>query len=66
MLVDIEHFKQVNERYDHEVGDKVIQQLGRALLQLVRAADIPCRIGGDEFQLAAIGTSACGVSKLAR
>jgi len=66
MLIDIDHFKQVNDRYCHEVGDKVIQQLGRGLLQLARAADIPCRIGGDEFQLAAIGTSAGGLSKLAR
>ena len=66
MLIDIDHFKQVNDRYGHEVGDKVIQQLGRGLLQLARAADIPCRIGGDEFQLAAVGTSAAGLSKLAR
>lgn len=66
MLIDIDYFKQVNDQHGHEVGDKVIQQLGRGLLQLARAADIPCRIGGDEFQLAAIGTSASGLSKLAR
>ena len=66
MLIDIDHFKQVNDQHGHEVGDKVIQQLGRGLLQLARAADIPCRIGGDEFQLAAIGTSASGLGKLAR
>lgn len=66
MLIDIDYFKQVNDQYGHEVGDKVIQQLGRGLLQLARAADIPCRIGGDEFQLAAIGTSASGLTKLAR
>lgn len=66
LLIDIDHFKKVNDQHGHEVGDKVIQQLGRGLLQLARAADIPCRIGGDEFQLAAIGTSASGLGKLAK
>lgn len=66
MLIDIDHFKQVNDQYGHEVGDRVIQQVGRGLLQLARAADIPCRIGGDEFLLAAIDTSAAGLSKLAQ
>jgi len=65
MLIDIDYFKQVNDHYGHEVGDQVIRQLGRSLLQLARAADIPCRIGGDEFQLAAIGTAAGGLTKLA-
>jgi diguanylate cyclase len=65
MLIDIDHFKQVNDHYGHEVGDKVIQQVGHGLLQLARAADIPCRIGGDEFQLAAIDTNAAGLTKLA-
>ncbi|MFN6969718.1 MAG: GGDEF domain-containing protein [Rheinheimera sp.] len=65
MLIDIDHFKQVNDQYGHDVGDRVIQQVGRGLLQLARAADIPCRIGGDEFQLAAIGSNAAGLSKLA-
>ncbi len=65
MLIDIDHFKQVNDQFGHEVGDKVIQQVGHGLLQLARAADIPCRIGGDEFQLAAIDTNAAGLTKLA-
>jgi diguanylate cyclase len=65
MLIDIDNFKQVNDQLGHEVGDRVIQLVGRGLLELARAADIPCRIGGDEFQLAAIGTSAAGLSRLA-
>jgi diguanylate cyclase len=65
MLIDIDHFKQVNDQSGHEIGDQVIQQVGRGLLKLARAADIPCRIGGDEFLLAAIGTNAAGLSKLA-
>lgn len=65
MLIDIDHFKQVNDQHGHDVGDHVIRHVGRGLLQLARAADIPCRVGGDEFLVAAIGSNAAGLSKLA-
>ncbi len=63
--LDIDHFKQFNDRFGHDSADQVLQLVGRALLTLARASDMPCRFGGDEFQLASIGTSAAGLQTLA-
>lgn len=49
ILLDIDHFKSINDRYGHIVGDMVLQQLARTLKNTVRKIDIPCRYGGEEF-----------------
>ncbi len=49
MLVDLDNFKQVNDQYGHQVGDQVIGALASGMQQVFRAADIPCRYGGEEF-----------------
>jgi diguanylate cyclase (GGDEF)-like protein len=49
ILVDIDAFKQVNDRHGHHGGDLVLADLGAVLRTQVRATDLPCRIGGDEF-----------------
>ncbi|KAB2965273.1 MAG: GGDEF domain-containing protein, partial [Thermoanaerobaculia bacterium] len=49
LLVDIDHFKQVNDRLGHQVGDLVLRRLAHLLQGAVRWSDLPCRIGGDEF-----------------
>jgi len=49
ILVDIDGFKQVNDRYGHHSGDIVLSKLGAVLRTQVRGTDLPCRIGGDEF-----------------
>lgn len=49
MICDVDHFKDVNDRYSHAVGDAVLAQLGRALRHGVREADIVARYGGEEF-----------------
>jgi diguanylate cyclase (GGDEF)-like protein len=49
LLMDIDHFKSINDTYGHAVGDSVLSQLGGHLLKVRRAADLICRWGGEEF-----------------
>ncbi len=49
ILIDLDHFKQINDTHGHVVGDGVLRKLGRVLRQVVRRHDIACRFGGDEF-----------------
>jgi diguanylate cyclase (GGDEF)-like protein/PAS domain S-box-containing protein len=48
-MLDIDHFKQLNDCYGHEAGDLVLRQLGSVLRQQLRGSDIVCRFGGEEF-----------------
>ncbi|MBV8781789.1 MAG: response regulator [Phycisphaerae bacterium] len=47
--IDVDHFKNVNDRYGHSVGDQVLQGVATVLKECVRSTDIVCRIGGEEF-----------------
>ncbi|MBW8306858.1 MAG: diguanylate cyclase, partial [Thiobacillus sp.] len=49
VMMDIDHFKQVNDTYGHPVGDQVIRSLSWLLKQRLRKQDIICRYGGEEF-----------------
>lgn len=49
ILIDIDHFKEFNDQYGHEVGDAVLKAVGASIAHSFRATDIPCRVGGDEF-----------------
>lgn len=51
MMVDIDHFKNVNDQYGHAAGDIVLQQLSAALRQTIRENDLIYRYGGEEFLL---------------
>lgn len=48
-MLDIDHFKSVNDRYGHPVGDQVIQAMARVLQQRLRNSDVVGRYGGEEF-----------------
>lgn len=49
LFVDLDHFKDVNDRYGHSVGDRVLQYVSERLVHAVRAMDTVGRVGGDEF-----------------
>jgi diguanylate cyclase (GGDEF)-like protein len=51
LMLDIDHFKRVNDSYGHAVGDEVLRALGSLLRANVRGSDIACRYGGEEFVL---------------
>jgi diguanylate cyclase (GGDEF)-like protein len=49
LMVDIDHFKQFNDRHGHAIGDQVIKAVAEVLTDGVRATDLVCRYGGEEF-----------------
>lgn len=51
LLIDIDHFKAINDRYGHGAGDTVLRSVADALRNAARATDVPARLGGDEFAL---------------
>lgn len=56
LLIDVDHFKTVNDRHGHIIGDEVLRQIGAVLLKAARQTDIAGRPGGDEFALLAPNT----------
>ena len=65
ILIDIDHFKKVNDSFGHQIGDQVLVQVAKLLKKNVRDADIPGRWGGEEFLVICPETELIGVQALA-
>lgn len=57
LMIDIDHFKQMNDRYGHHVGDLVLQQFAKLVKQKIGFDDLFARIGGEEFTVLTLNTS---------
>jgi two-component system, cell cycle response regulator len=56
LMMDIDHFKAVNDGFGHDAGDEVLREFAVRLATKVRAVDLPCRMGGEEFVVVMPGT----------
>lgn len=57
LIIDIDHFKNVNDTYGHQVGDIILEQLAQLLKEVVGEQGVVCRFGGEEFTIILIGHS---------
>jgi diguanylate cyclase (GGDEF)-like protein len=65
IMFDVDHFKNVNDTYGHQVGDQVLIELAEILISNVRRIDIPGRWGGEEFLILCPNTTRAGAATLA-
>jgi two-component system, cell cycle response regulator len=65
LLIDIDHFKRVNDNYGHLVGDDVLMDVGALLQSAVRSVDVVARYGGEEFVIALPETGLAGATAFA-
>jgi diguanylate cyclase (GGDEF)-like protein len=65
LMVDIDHFKAVNDNHGHAVGDEVIRRMGEGLNANIRGGDIVCRWGGEEFCVLLVGAPIEGAAGMA-
>ena len=60
IMVDVDHFKSVNDRHGHAMGDEVLKSVAQALRNVIRIDDLLCRFGGEEFCIIAAHTDLHG------
>jgi diguanylate cyclase (GGDEF)-like protein len=65
ITIDLNQFKQVNERYGHDTGDSLLKQVGVRLRRVLRESDTAGRLGGDEFAIVLPSTDVGGAAKVA-
>jgi diguanylate cyclase (GGDEF)-like protein/PAS domain S-box-containing protein len=65
IMLDVDHFKQFNDTYGHDIGDTVLKELGAYLKKNTRGEDLACRYGGEEFIVILVDTDTAAASKKA-
>lgn len=65
IIIDIDHFKKINDNYSHNAGDIVLIKIANILKEAVRTSDVLCRWGGEEFLIYLPETNESGACKLA-
>ena len=65
ILLDIDHFKKVNDTHGHQAGDEVLRHLSAIALKALRTEDVFARFGGEEFAVILRGASTRGAGRLA-
>ena len=65
LMMDLDHFKQINDGHGHAAGDEVLRGVSEVLREVVRAHDIPGRYGGEEFGVLLPGTDVAGAEAIA-
>ncbi|MFV9657349.1 GGDEF domain-containing protein [Pseudomonas sp. NY15366] len=65
LIIDIDHFKNINDSHGHKVGDQVLCHVADILRSTARQGDLICRLGGEEFVIVALETDEAGVRQLA-
>jgi len=65
LLMDLDHFKHINDTHGHDAGDRVLQAVARAAAEITRTSDVMARIGGEEFALLLPETDREGAMHLA-
>jgi two-component system cell cycle response regulator len=65
LMIDIDHFKKINDAHGHDVGDEVLREFAARLASNVRAIDLPCRYGGEEFTVIMPGADLAAAEKVA-
>jgi diguanylate cyclase (GGDEF)-like protein len=65
LMMDLDFFKTLNDRYGHQVGDIVLVETAKAIQQEIRGEDICCRFGGEEFVAYLVDTNASQAMALA-
>lgn len=65
LIVDIDHFKQINDNYGHQTGDLILCRIAEVLQKTVRRGDLVCRLGGEEFVVVLVNCDREGAMGLA-
>lgn len=66
LMVDIDHFKKINDQYGHHVGDEVLAEFGRRVMATIRTGDVFARYGGDEFTVLMVNSTRVSASIAAK
>lgn len=65
LMLDIDHFKSINDRYGHVTGDRVLREVAQRCVRALRSGDMAARVGGEEFAVLLPSTDTSGALKVA-